>query len=111
MPVVITIDDNLAARLRPQAEAHNVSVEKYALQVVAQAAANGDDEHWHTCNGRRIALIHKQFATGLTPDEETELAGLQNMADLHLEEMDNRMLDDVHRLRTKVEQIVQRPSA
>jgi len=49
-----------------------------------------------------LALIQKQFANGLTPDEATELQGLQRQADQNLESLDGRMLDDVAQMELAV---------
>ena len=47
---------------------------------------------WRIANRRRLELIGKRFAGGLTEAEEEELRGLQELADRQLEELDARML-------------------
>jgi hypothetical protein len=111
MSVLLRIEDDLAARLRPRAEAERLSLEQFAIRVLGDAAEDGDEQHWRACNERRMALIRKQFAERLTPDEQVELASLQEIADRHLEEQDNQMLDDVQRLRAAADEVVKRSTA
>ena len=110
MSVTITLDDTLVAQLQTQAEARNLSVEALALQILSDAVVNEDDVAWQACNQRRIALIQKQFAEGLSADEAGELQQLQDMADHHVERFDERMLDDVKRLYSKAMRIVNESS-
>jgi plasmid stability protein len=106
MSVTITLDDNLVAQLRSQAEARHLSVEALALQILGEAVANGDDEEWRACNQRRIEVIRQQFLEGLSADEEDKLQQLQDMADQYVERFDARMLDDVKHLYRKANRIV-----
>jgi hypothetical protein len=96
---MLAIDDELAAKLRPQAVAQNLTIEQFALKLLDIAASNGNDD-WRTRNQQRIALIRKQFTQTLTGEEEAQLAVLQEAADRHLEEMDEQLLADVKRLRS-----------
>ena len=61
--------------------------------------------HWRTANRRRVALIKKQFACGLTDAEEDELRSLQELADRQLEGPDARMLDDVAKMEANVRRV------
>jgi hypothetical protein len=106
MSVTITLDDTLAAQLQAQAEAHNLSVEALALQILSAAVANGDDAEWRVYNQRRIALIRQQFAAGLSADQARELQQLQELADQHVERFDERLLDDVKCLYSRAKRIV-----
>jgi hypothetical protein len=103
---MITLDDTLAAQLQAQAEARNLSVEALALQILSEAVANGDDTEWRACNQRRIALIQQQFAAGLSADEARELQQLQDLADQHVERVDEQLLHDVKRLYSRAKRIV-----
>jgi hypothetical protein len=106
MAITITLDDHLAAQLQAQAAARNLSMEVLALQILGEAVGNGDDVEWQSDNQRRITLIRKQFAEGLSADEAGELQQLQERADQQLERFDERLLDDVKRLYSKAKRIV-----
>jgi len=106
MSVTITLDDNLVAQLQVQAEARHLSVAVLALQILSEAIANEDDAAWRACNQRRIALIRKQFAEGLSTDEVGELQQLQDRADQQVERFDEQLLDAVKQLHRKAKRIV-----
>jgi plasmid stability protein len=106
MSITITLDDHLAAQLQSRAEAHNLSLEALALQILGEAVANGDDAEWRACNQRRIELIRKQFAEDLTSDEEGELQQLQNLADQHVERFDEQLLRDINQLYHKAKRLI-----
>lgn len=95
MPLTITVTDPLALKLQSEADSRKISVEQFALEVLGQAVQS---EEWAIANRRRLALIRKQFAGGLTAGEATELQELQRRADRHLESLDSQMLNDVTKM-------------
>ena len=110
MSLTIILDDTLVAQLQEQAAARNLSVEALALHILSHAMVHEDDTTWRTANQRRIALIRKQFAEGLTPDEADELQQLQDMADHQVERLDAQRLDDVHQLYRQAQRLIDRAS-
>jgi hypothetical protein len=92
MPLTITVTDSLASELQSEADLRKIPVEQFALDVLGQAVQR---DEWPRANRRRLTLIQKQFADGLTAAERAELHELQCQADLHLETLDSQMLDDV----------------
>jgi hypothetical protein len=92
MTLTITVSEPLAVKLQSEAESRQMSVEQFALEVLGQAVQTND---WTPTNRRRLALIRKQFALGLTEDEGEELRELQRQADRHLEALDSQMMNDV----------------
>ena len=75
MALTITVTDPLANRLQSEADLRKIPVEQFALEVLGQAV-QGDE--WPPANRRRLALIGKQFATGLALEEAAELQELQH---------------------------------
>ncbi|MDH3604665.1 MAG: hypothetical protein OEU26_34100 [Candidatus Tectomicrobia bacterium] len=110
MAISITLDDDLATQLQLQATALNLSIEELARQILGEAVATRHDHEaaWQVCNQRRIELIRKQFAEGLSPEESSELQQLQDQADQHVEHLDEQRLDDLKQLYTKAKRIVLR---
>ena len=92
MPLTITVTDSLASKLKCEADLRKISVEQFALGVLGQVV---EKQEWPRANRRRLTLIRKQFAQGLTAAEAAELQELQRQADRHLESLDCEMLDDV----------------
>ncbi len=92
MALTITVTDTLASELQSEADLRKMSVEQFALDVLGRAVQG---HQWPRVNSRRLKLIQKQFAVGLTAVEAAELQELQRLADQHLESMDSRMLGDV----------------
>ena len=66
MSLTMILDDTLVAQLQVQAKTRNLSVEALALQILSHAVVHEDDTTWRTDNQRRIALIRKLFAEGLS---------------------------------------------
>lgn len=94
MSVTITLDDQLARRLKCQAEVLDLSLEEWALEVLANGRSRLEDPaNWKKLNARRLALIRKEQDHSLTPQEEVELAELQSLVELVFEPMDRRRLD------------------
>lgn len=106
MAITITLDGDLAEQLQSQANARHLSVEALARQILGDALAHEDNAAWERCNQRRVGLIQKQFAEGLSPEETSELQQLQDKADRHVERFDDRFLDNVKHLYTKAKRIV-----
>src|SRR5947208_13109949 len=106
MSLTIILDDTLVAQLQVQAAARHLSVEALALQILSDAVVHEDDTAWRTGNQRRIALIRKQFAEGLSADEADELQQLQDMADQQVERFDVQRLDDVKQLYRQAKRLV-----
>ena len=57
-------------------------------------------------NARRVQLIRKRFAEGLTESESRELQERQELAVQQLEEWDSRLLADVDLMQAAVEKVV-----
>jgi hypothetical protein len=81
MSLTITLNKELAQRLRAQAEVRKLSVQQWALAILANAAQRPDcPETWTELNGQRLALIRKRYAGGLNEAEDRKLAALQAAA-------------------------------
>jgi uncharacterized FlgJ-related protein len=92
MPLTITVVGPLAMKLESEAATRNISAEQFALNVLEEAV---ETDEWTVANERRLALIRRQFAGGLTSAETAELQELQHRADQYLESLDSQMLHDV----------------
>lgn len=104
MTITINLSDPLAAKLAGRARTERVSVEELAVGILREAVDSPPQSSaWTTQNTKRIALIRKRFASGLTPDEERDLQRLQALADKHLEQLDRKMLDDLEQMRLAAE--------
>lgn len=107
MSLTITVADPLAKRLQSRAETERVSVDELASRFLQNGVQSPlEPEHWRTVNRRRLALIEKRFATGLTDDEAAELQRLQELADRQLDELDARLLEDVARMEARAQQVL-----
>jgi hypothetical protein len=107
MTFTINLSDPLAAKLAGRARAQRVSIEELAVGILSEAVDSPrETADWTDQNKRRITLIRKGFANGLTPDEKRELQQLQTIADLHLERFDRKMLDDLEQMRLAAERAV-----
>jgi plasmid stability protein len=108
MAISIRLDDNLATQLQVQADALNLSIEELARQILGDAVGTGHDSGvaWQACNQRRVALIRKQFAEGLCPEESGELQQLQEQADKHVEHRDAQRLEALKHLYSKTKRII-----
>ena len=94
MPLTITLNDELAARLQSQARAHTIPAEQWALMILAEAIEHPrDDESWKQLNQRRLELIHGKYHGGLDEAQERELCALQALADKRLEALDRPRLE------------------
>ncbi len=63
-------------------------------------------ELWDVFNKRRVALIDKEFDSGLTNEEQIELQQLQVLADRQAEEFDRARLDHVARMEAAARSIL-----
>jgi hypothetical protein len=96
MSLTITVSDELAKRLRAQAAVRKLSVQQWAVTILANASLSPEDaEPWIDLNSRRVALIRKRYETGLSETEVQELARLQDAAAATLEPFDRRRLEQV----------------
>src|SRR5262245_11058081 len=96
MSLTITVNDELAKRLRAQAAARRLSVQQWALAILTSASQSPENaETWAELNSRRVALIRKRYEAGLSETEEQELAKLQYAAAAILEPFDRRRLEHV----------------
>jgi hypothetical protein len=106
MSVTITLPDDLTTRLQHRAAAERMSVEEFAVHVLTDAAGrNADMDGWRQLNARRVDLIRKRFAAGLTEPEEQELSQLQEAADRQVEQFDERMLVDLEQIESAAKQL------
>src|SRR5258708_2083397 len=94
MPITIDLRDDLVQRLQRQAEARQVSLQDWVIQLLHRSQEFPDPpEAWRQLNARRFQLIHRRHQGGLTAAEEAELAELQATADQWLEPLDRRRLE------------------
>src|SRR3981189_1794826 len=96
MSVTITLHHDLAERLQAQARRRHLSVQQWVLAILANASERPDHpESWTELNDRRLTLIRKRPAAGLTEAEEKELQMLQDAAAKVFEPADRRRLEHV----------------
>ncbi len=94
MSVTIALNDDLAARLDRQAKGHRVSLQEWAVRILADAAEGGNDRaRWSAINARRLALIAKEYTSGLSDAEQDELAALQEACAKACELQDWKLLN------------------
>jgi hypothetical protein len=100
MPAVtIILNPDLADRLRAQAEARHLSIQQWALAILANASERPDHpETWTELNSRRLALIRQHYGTGLSEVEEQELQALQDATAKRFEPADRRRWEHVQHL-------------
>ncbi|MCL4204795.1 MAG: hypothetical protein KJ000_20140 [Pirellulaceae bacterium] len=93
MPVTITLREELADGLIRQALGRRMSLEEWATRIL-EAAVSDDrgKDAWGKLNSRRLALIAKEYETGLTDAEAAELAVLQDAAAKACEPQDRKLL-------------------
>jgi len=94
MSVTITLENELADKLARQAEDHHVSLHEWAVRVLEEVVENGHDASaWSRLNARRLALISKEYTSGLTDSEQAELADLQDAVAKACEPRDRKLLE------------------
>lgn len=105
MSVTITLHEDLAHKLARQAAGHRVSLQDWAVGILEGAADGGIDAatQWARLNARRLALISKEYVSGLTQAEEEELRALQDVAAKACEPQDRMLLEklDTYQLLTQ----------
>jgi hypothetical protein len=100
MSVTITLTNPLAEELQTRAAAQRLSVEEFATRLLGQAVQQLDDsERWQAQNARRLALLRKSKTAALGADEQAELQQLQAAADRQLEQVDQRLLEELNKMR------------
>ena len=103
MSATITLDDALAERLRAQAQAHQISLEQWAVTILANASKRPHDpQTWTDLSARRLALLRKQSAAALNEREQQELAQLQDAAAKVFVPADQRRLEHVQGMAQEV---------
>jgi hypothetical protein len=65
--------------------------------------------NWNARNQRRLALIRKSLTAELTPDEQSDLERLQAELDKRLESHDDRLLEELQRMKNAVEHLPDGP--
>ena len=94
MSLTITVNDDLASRLEAKAQAHQRSVEEWALTILGHAVENPDELlNWSRLNQRRFELIQKRYSVGLDESEEQEFVELQDSVAKLLEPHDRQMIE------------------
>jgi len=94
MSVNIALDDDLAARLDRQAKGHRMSMQEWAVRVLAESAeCDKGGSEWSGLNARRLALIAKEYSHGLSHAEQDELAALQDACAKTSEPQDRKLLE------------------
>jgi len=107
MSLTITVADPLAGRLRTRAEVENIPVDRLASRLLESGMQPPLDlAQWTVVNRRRVALIEKQFHSGLSENEQAELQQLQELADRQVEEFDLARLNDVARMEASARSIL-----
>ena len=92
MSVTITLREELADDLARQAQARRMSLEQWATRILEAAVSDdGGRNGWTKLNSRRLALISKEYETGLTDAEAAELAFLQDAAAKACEPQDRKL--------------------
>jgi hypothetical protein len=93
MSVTITLREELADGLARQAQGRRMSLEEWATRILETAVSDdGGKNAWLELNSRRLALISKEYETGLTDAEAAELAVLQDAAAKACEPEDWKLL-------------------
>jgi hypothetical protein len=96
MQLTISLNDSLAAQLRRQASAKDLSPEQAARDFLGHALHRiAEEEVWRESSQRRAELIQKSRIIDLTAEEGSELDRLQTASDQRLDgssqSLDNRM--------------------
>ena len=103
MTITLQLDDDLAERLKEQADASDISIESCVTEVLDSALeASSELKSWSQVNARRFELIRKSREGELTPREVEELNLLQSRVDALLEHGDRKMLDKLSELERKL---------
>jgi hypothetical protein len=104
MNLTISLDEPLAARLRQEAAARQVTPEQAAAELLGQALdERARQAAWQHVNRRRAELIRKARDAGLTPEEGRELDQLQTAVDQSLAPQDQQLIEMAEELRRLAE--------
>jgi hypothetical protein len=111
MNLTISLDETQTAHLQRQARSRQIAPEQLARDLLGTALNTMlEDEKWEECNRRRVELIHKSRAPGLTADEATKLDLLQSAVDQRLAPMDRQLLRAAEEMRRIAEGLPDEPS-
>ena len=103
MMFTINVYDALADQLEKKASERQLSVEEFAVHLLGKAVEQLEEaERWEKQNVRRLDLIRRSAVTKLSTEEETELDILQSALDQQLEPMDDRLLNELDRMKRAV---------
>jgi hypothetical protein len=106
MSEVISLHDDLARRLRAEAESRGLSVQQFAVSILDRAAPAPDDgADWGAQNRRRLELLRKSACGNLSTNEARELAELQNRLDERFDSFDIGLLAWVRAMTHEVESL------
>jgi len=96
VPVMIELNDALAAQLQEKAAARRLSLEEFTVHLLGGALGQMEAaDQWGAQNSRRLDLIRKSCATGLSSPEQLELQALQAAVDQRLEPLDDVLLESL----------------
>ena len=105
MPITIQLDDDLADQLQRRAACRQLSLEEFALRLLGGALGELEAaETWELHNRRRLTLIRKSPASGLSASEQAELQDLQATLDQRLEPIDDQVLAGLQHLQQAMAQ-------
>jgi hypothetical protein len=107
VPLTITVKDPLAGELQSVADERQISVEQFAVELLGRAVHGREGP---MANRRRLTLIRKQFAEGLSPSEAADLQELQRQADESLESLDSPMLQDISQMEQAAREALDGPT-
>lgn len=106
MNLTISLDEPAAEQLRRHATAQHLSPEQVASDLLGGVLRHiTEEQRWRAANNRRIDLIGKSRAVGLTTEEAAELDRLQAEADQRLAPMDLQLIARAEAFRRLVEQL------
>jgi len=104
MDLTITLDEPLAARLRQEASARQLTPEQAAAELLGQALdERARQSAWQHVNRRRAELIRKARDAGLTSEERHELDQLQAAVDQSLAPRDGQLIELAEQFRQLAE--------
>ena len=94
MTITIALKPETAEKLSRQAQGNTVTLQEWVVRILEDAADhNHGASEWTTLNARRLALIAKEFTSGLHEAEQAELATLQDAVAKACEPEDRRLLE------------------
>ena len=106
MSLTITVTNPLAEELQAQAAARRLTVEEFTVRLLGQAVQQLESSDcWQAQNARRLTLIRKSKVAALDTEEQAELQQLQAAADRQLEQADQRLLEQLKKMRQAVDNL------